>query len=152
MATIPPDAPMENPPHPPLAGLDPADLLKQGIAADTFIGDAAPFHPPSVEELAPLFPQFEILALIGKGGMGAVYKVRQPELDRIVALKILPPAIGETAGFAERFAREAKALAKPTPPGIVAAHEFGRTSPSPDHPSPLNHHPLYFFRLEFVDA
>src|SRR5205085_4942279 len=52
----------------------------------------------------------EILELIGHGGMGAVYKTRQRELERIVALKILPPGIGDAPGFAERFAREARAL------------------------------------------
>ena len=49
--------------------------------------------------------------------MGAVYKARQKQLDRIVALKILPPGIGEDPAFAERFAREAKALAKLNHPG-----------------------------------
>ncbi|MES2922618.1 MAG: protein kinase [Verrucomicrobiota bacterium] len=141
---------MENSPHPPLAGLDPADLLKQGVAADTFADDPAPFNPPAINELAPHFPQFEILELIGKGGMGAVYKVRQPELDRIVALKILPPAIGETAGFAERFAREAKALAKLNHPGIVTIHEFGQASSS--QLSTPNSQPPYFILMEFVDG
>ena len=140
MDTIPDEAPMENPLHPPLAGLDPADLLKQGVAADTFMDDATPFNPPPVDELASQFPQFEILGLIGKGGMGAVYKVRQKELDRIVALKILPPAIGETPGFSDRFAHEAKALAKLNHPGIVTLHEFGQRDG------------LYFILMEFVDG
>lgn len=141
MDTIPDDAPMENPPHQPLAGLDPADLLKQGAAADTFPGESVPaFSLPPIEELAPLFPQFEILELIGQGGMGAVYKVRQKELDRIVALKILPPAISDTPGFAERFAREARALAKLNHPGIVTLHEFGQREG------------LYFILMEFVDG
>jgi serine/threonine protein kinase len=97
-----------------------------GAAADT-ITDAKQktFVPPDIAELAPLFPQLEILELVGKGGMGAVYKARQKQLDRIVALKILPPGIGDDPAFAERFAREAKALAKLNHPGIVTLYEFG---------------------------
>jgi len=109
-----------------LAGLCPACLLKQGAADETATGgQSRPFHPPSVAELAPKFPQLEILELVGKGGMGAVYKARQKELDRIVALKILPPGIGDDPAFAGRFAREAKALAKLNHPGIVTLYEIG---------------------------
>ena len=53
-----------------LAGLCPACLFKQGAAADP-AADAMPFQPPGVDEVARLFPQLEIIALIGKGGMGA---------------------------------------------------------------------------------
>jgi tRNA A-37 threonylcarbamoyl transferase component Bud32 len=102
-------------------------------------GSTRPFTPPAVAELAPLFPQLEIIELIGQGGMGAVYKVRQKELDRIVALKILPPGFGDAA-FAERFAREAKALARLNHPGIVTLYEFGRSDG------------LFFFLMEFVDG
>ncbi|HEX3857539.1 MAG TPA: serine/threonine-protein kinase [Verrucomicrobiae bacterium] len=124
-----------------LAGLCPACLLKMGAAADT-VTDAKqpPFLPPSVAELVPLFPQLEILELIGKGGMGAVYKARQKQLDRIVALKILPPGIGHDAAFAERFAREAKALAKLNHPNIVTLYEFGDAGGQ------------FYFLMEFVDG
>jgi len=123
-----------------LAGLCPACLLKQGAAEDTFAGELPPFVPPSLEELAPHFPSLEFLSFIGKGGMGAVYKVRQRELDRIAALKILPPGIGEDPAFAERFTREARALAKLNHPGIVTIYDFGRADG------------LYYFLMEFVDG
>jgi serine/threonine protein kinase len=106
------------------------------------------FVPPTPEQLAPLFPQLEILELVGKGGMGAVYRARQKQLDRIVALKILPPGVGENAAFAERFTREAKALAKLNHPSIVTLYEFGQASLSPRPKS----QPLYYFLMEFVDG
>ncbi len=124
-----------------LSGLDPAELLKQGAGEDTFAENhPGGFTPPTLEELSEIFPRFEILELIGKGGMGAVYKVRQPELDRIVAMKILPPAIGLSPAFASRFTREAKALAKLNHPGIVTIHESGQEGG------------LYYILMEYVDG
>jgi serine/threonine protein kinase len=99
-----------------------------GTASGTEVGANSGFVPPPVETLAKLFPQLEILALIGQGGMGAVYKARQPGLDRLVALKILPPRPGSDPGFAERFTREARALARLNHPNIVAVYDFGQVS------------------------
>jgi tRNA A-37 threonylcarbamoyl transferase component Bud32 len=127
-------------------GLCPRCLL-QGAFTDapqpereqpTTSGDA--FAAPSLAELAPLFPHLEILELLGQGGMGAVYKARQVKLDRLVALKVLPREAGRDPAFAERFGREARALARLQHPGIVAIHDIGEASG------------LYYLILEYVDG
>ena len=79
------------------------------------------------EPIRAALPQFEILECIGRGGMGVVYKARQPQLDRLVALKILLPGLEHDPGFAERFSREARALAKLSHPNIVTVHDFGES-------------------------
>src|ERR1017187_8326477 len=96
--------------------------------------------PPAPADLAAQFPQLEILELLGAGGMGMVYKARQPRLDRLVALKILPIDSMPDASFAERFEREARALAKLNHPGIVTLHDFGQTRE------------YYYFIMEYVDG
>ena len=100
------------------------------------------FAVPTPEELQRLFPSLEILELLGKGGMGAVYKARQVTLDRLVAVKILPPHIGKDPAFAQRFAREAQALAKLNHPHIVTVYDFGQTAGEG----------LFYFIMEFVDG
>ena len=86
------------------------------------------WQPPTVEEAARLFPQYEVYALLGRGGMGAVYKARQIELDRFVAIKLLPLEISTERDFAERFRREARAMARLDHPNIIAVHDFGTTT------------------------
>src|SRR5262245_40272740 len=111
-----------------LEGLCPRCLL-QAVPLQRFEGAATTppggFVPPAPAQLAPLFPQLEVLELLGQGGMGAVYKARQVKLDRLVALKVLPPAVAKDPGFADRFLREARALAKLSHANIVAVHDFG---------------------------
>ena len=107
-------------------GLCPACLLQHGIATEGGAPPGTPsFTPPPLSELAKLFPQLEILEMIGQGGMGAVYKARQPSLDRFVALKILAPRSGGDLDFAGRFSREARALAKLSHPNIVGVYDYG---------------------------
>jgi serine/threonine protein kinase len=98
------------------------------------------FVPPAPAELAPHFPQLEILALLGQGGMGAVYKARQKKLDRQVAVKVLPPEVARDPAFAERFTREARSLARLNHPQIVTVHDFGDVDG------------LYYFTMEYVDG
>lgn len=69
---------------------------------------------------------FELLAKLGEGGMGAVYRARQLSLDRIVALKVLPPALAANRDFITRFQREARATAKLNHPNIVAGYDVGQ--------------------------
>jgi serine/threonine protein kinase len=83
---------------------------------------------PSIEVLAAAFPQLEILQLIGRGGMGFVYKARQLKLDRLVALKILPVHLATEPSFHERFEREARVLAKLQHPHIVSVYDFGEAT------------------------
>ncbi len=99
------------------------------------------FMPPRPDELAGQFPHLEIIELLGQGGMGAVYKARQKQLDRLVALKILPPEVEQQAAFAERFTREARSLARLNHPHIVTVFDFGHTAEG-----------LYFFVMEFVEG
>jgi predicted Ser/Thr protein kinase len=100
----------------------------------------APFAPPDLSVLAARFPELEILELLGQGGMGAVFKARQRELDRVVALKILPPEAAQDPAFAERFTREARTLARLNHPNIVVIYEFGHKDD------------LYYLLMEFVEG
>ena len=80
----------------------------------------------SKTDIAEVFPSLEIDSLIGHGGMGAVYKARQPHLDRWVALKVLSSGLASNKTFADRFSREARVLAKLNHPNIVTLHDFGQ--------------------------
>ncbi len=100
-----------------------------------------PIDPPPPAEVNEFFPHLEVLELIGAGGMGAVYKARQPNLDRVVALKIVQsPSGDDDPVFAERFAREARAMARLDHPNIVTIYESGQAGGLP------------YMLMEFVDG
>ncbi len=113
------------------------DLLPKARETGSYGGPAA---APLPGELAAKFSGLEIQALLGQGGMGAVYKARQIKLDRTVAVKILPAEWGKDPAFAERFAREARALARLSHPHIVAVHDFGESDG------------LFYLVMEYVDG
>jgi len=113
-------------------GLCPRCLLVEAMAAtNPGTEPAAPQKTLSPAELAPHFPQLEILECLGRGGMGVVYRARQKALNRLVALKVLAPERVRDPQFAERFAREAQALAALNHPNIVTIHDFGSVSSPP---------------------
>jgi serine/threonine protein kinase/Flp pilus assembly protein TadD len=124
------------------AGLCPNCLMALNLKTETaFTDDAAPAQPPlPPEQIAPHFPQLEILECLGRGGMGVVYKARQKTLNRFVALKLLAPERVNDPKFAERFTREAQALAALNHPNIVTIHDFGQAGG------------FYFLLMEFVDG
>src|SRR5437763_10969984 len=83
--------------------------------------------PPSPgERLGP----YEILAPLGKGGMGEVYKALDPRLNRDVAIKILPLAFA-TEAMRERFQREARAASALNHPNICAIYDVGEAAGHP---------------------
>lgn len=97
---------------------------------------------PTLEELQHDFAQYEIVEEIGRGGMGAVYKGRQKSLDRIVAIKILPPEVQDfDPHFAERFQHEAKAMAHLSHPAICPVYDAGETPGG-----------LLYFVMEFIEG
>jgi tRNA A-37 threonylcarbamoyl transferase component Bud32 len=99
-----------------------------------------PESAPRLEEISRQFPQLEVLECLGRGGMGVVYKARQPRLNRFVALKILAREKEKDPRFAERFTREAQALARLNHPNIVTVYDFGETNG------------LYYLLMEYVDG
>ena len=96
--------------------------------------------PESVSDTLPLgkFGNYEILAEIARGGMGAVYKARQGGLDRLVAIKVILSGPGATPAYIERFLAEARTAARLQHPAIVSIVEVGQIDGR------------YFFSMEFL--
>ena len=123
-------------------GLCPQCLMALNLKTETVFTDDTPAVQPPLppEQIAPHFPQLEILECLGRGGMGVVYKARQKTLNRFVALKLLAPERVNDTKFAERFTREAQALAALNHPNIVTIYDFGQAGG------------FYYLLMEFVDG
>jgi serine/threonine protein kinase len=119
------------------------ELFARGMQSVRMTGGGSMqnWEPPTVEEAARLFPNYQVVDVLGRGGMGAVYKAVQTALDRVVAIKLLPLEISIDRDFADRFVREARTMAKLNHPNIVSVYDFGTTTEG--H--------LYFV-MEFVEG
>jgi predicted Ser/Thr protein kinase len=123
------------------AGLCPRCLMAEAMApTQTDAEPAGAGKTLAPGDLAPHFPQLEILECLGRGGMGVVYKARQKTLNRFVALKLLAPERVRDPKFAERFTREAQALAALNHPNIITIYDFGQAGG------------FYYLLMEFVDG
>ncbi len=83
---------------------------------------------------------YQIIAKIGKGAMGAVYKAKQLSLNRIVALKILPPKLALNKNYISRFLREARVAAKLNHENIIYVIDVGESKG------------VYYFAMEYVEG
>jgi tRNA A-37 threonylcarbamoyl transferase component Bud32 len=120
-------------------GACPRCLLQAAMEPTEPPAGAAPV--PDLKTVQEAFPQLEIVELVGQGGMGWVFKARQPKLDRLVALKLLPSSLAERdAAFAGRFEREGQLLARLHHPNIVAVHDSGRAGD------------FFYLLMEYVDG
>ena len=83
---------------------------------------------------------YELISKLGQGGMGAVYKARQENMDRTVALKVLPKSLAKDDEFISRFLREARAAGRLSHPNVVAGIDAGFADG------------YYYFAMEYVEG
>jgi tetratricopeptide (TPR) repeat protein len=117
----------------------------QGLAATTPPTEEMPPEGPKSrrprgKRIGPDLPGYEILEVIGRGGMGVVYKALHRRLDRRVALKMVLAGAAASPEELARFSIESQAVAQVQHPGIVQIYEVGE------------HDGLPYFSLEFVDG
>jgi serine/threonine protein kinase len=104
------------------------------------VSDSTPAaaRPAALPDDRPSIPGYELIDVLGSGGMGRVWRARQLSVGREVALKLLDPLLAREGGFAERFMREARAAASIHHPNVVACFDAGE------------HDGRYYLALELV--
>src|SRR5947208_1834400 len=91
---------------------------------------------------------YEIVQKLGEGGMGVVYKALDTHLDRLVALKVLPPDKEADRERKRRFVREAKAASALNHPNIITIHDIAEAVPT----GRMQDAPIDFMVMEYVDG
>lgn len=105
-------------------------------AGSTFV----PAALPAIGDRATYFGEYQLLEEIGRGGMGVVYKARQKNLNRIVALKMILSGSLASDVEVDRFRREARAASALSHSNVVSIHDFGE------------HQGHHFFTMDFVEG
>jgi len=116
------------------------ETLKQGLSRSASGGAATTASAPPPSAAAPVTSRYEILGELGRGGMGVVYKARDKNLERIVALKRLPEELKSHPTAVRLFEREARAAAALNHRNIVTIHDAGQENGN------------YFITMEFLEG
>src|SRR5215203_1628283 len=95
---------------------------------------------------------YEVLSLLGVGGMGEVYRARDPRLDRDVAIKVLPAALAADRDRLRRFEQEARAAATISHPNILVVYDVGVFDPPASSASRQEARPSSYLVSELLDG
>ncbi|HYE07887.1 MAG TPA: protein kinase [Planctomycetota bacterium] len=118
-----------------------ADQAPLHVSDHSAVTLVQPRPMPGSEDLTgKVWGDFALEGLLGRGGMGAVYRARQLSLDRPVAVKVLPPHLGADENFRTRFALEAKAVAQLNSPHVIQVYAAGQ------------HDGHHYFAMEYVEG
>ena len=130
-----------------------ASLVAADDEAATFLGESAlliaagDIDSDAAALVGRRLGSYELLAHVGSGGMGDVYRARDVRLDRHVAIKVLAPQLACDATFLDRFAREARAISHLSHRNICALHDVGREDASAEgEPA------IHYLVLEFLEG
>ena len=148
LAAVPDDATIVHTPSPPAAGHsapEDATLVVQTPASKvwaraTHVESADPGSTPLLQPDSVLAERYEIIKMLGEGGMGAVYKARDRELDRLVALKVIRPELAGHASILQRFKQELILARKITHRNVIRIFDLGVAEG------------LRFITMEFVEG
>ncbi|MCP5535894.1 MAG: protein kinase [Akkermansiaceae bacterium] len=124
-----------------MQGVEPFKLLARVVYTDVTAQGDREWEMPEPHKLEEWISGYEVRSLIGRGGMGAVYKVFHKGLQRLCCLKLLPLSISRRPDFEERFLREARAMASLNHPHIACVYDSGSSV----------HGQLYYV-MEYVDG